>query len=269
MRKFLKFQSAFLFFCFSIFTPTNIVANEQSSTCLDGFCIGQSIKDVRFDNIDWILPTKGLNEEKCVELGCKPDVAFRGYAVEDQIKLAEVLKWTYGSVFPYNILSNNNLKIIRRYQYECNPSARGIWGERRFFGAYKSAPSKYFTVVGLRLIGDDLKVYRIAREFPFHNQSELISLAQNLRPKYGPNILFYDYLSSNAYSDVIDQHKQGWFARSSMFTPGDLSNNTAELVLIDPLTRTLLEPSSMPASGEIKPLPSTLSNRCNRSMPIQ
>jgi hypothetical protein len=249
--------------------PMRCMASDQSALCLDGFCIGQSITDIRFDNVDWIFAAKGLNEEKCVGVGCKPDVAFRGYPLEDQLKLADAVRWIYGSIFPYNIVTKSNLEIFRRYSYECNPSARGIWGERRFLGAYRSAPSKYLTIVGLRLIGGELKVYRIAREFPFHNQDELLSLAKNLRPKYGQNILFYEYLSSNAYSDVIEQHKDGWFARSTMFTPGDLSNNAAELVLIDPRTRAILEPSSMPESGEIKPLSPIMSERCNHSMPIQ
>jgi hypothetical protein len=95
-----------------------------------------------------------------------------------------------------------------------------------------------------------------------------VTLARELRPGY-PNILFYNYLSSNAYSDVIQQGKDGWFARSTMFNPSDLSDNAAELVIIDPNTRTLLQPTSMPESGEIKPLPMVLPPQCSRTLPLQ
>jgi hypothetical protein len=61
--------------------------------------------------------------------------------------------------------------------------------------------------------------------------------------------LLYDYLSSNAYSDVIPRRKDGWFGRSTMFNPSDLTDLAAELVLIDPNTRALLQPTSMPDSG--------------------
>lgn len=251
------------------FFPTESSAKEKSPSCLDGFCIGQSIKDARFDKVEWIIPKEGLTKEKCNGVGCQPDVAFRGYPAEYQVRLAEVVSWKYGSIFPYTLVTSYSLEVLRQYKYECNPSARGIWGERRFLGAYRSVPSNYLTVVGLRLIGDDLKVYRIGRQYPFRNQSELVSLAQNLAPEYGQSVLFYDYLSSNAYSDVIEQRKDGWFARSTMFSPNDLSDNAAELVLIDPHTRALLKPSSMPESGEIEPLAPSLSEHCNRTMPIQ
>ena len=251
------------------FLPTGSSAKDKSLACLDGFCIGQSIKDKRFEEVEWIIPKEGLTKEKCNSVSCQPEVAFRGYPVEYQARLAEVVSWKYRSIFPYSLVTSYSLEILRQYKYECNPSARGIWGERRFLGAYRSVPSNYLTVVGLRLIGDDLKVYRIARQYPFRNQSELISLAQNLAPEYGQRVLFYDYLSSNAYSDVIEQSKDGWFARSTMFSPNDLADNAAELVLIDPHTRTLLKPSSMPESGEIEPLAPNLSLHCNRSMPVQ
>src|SRR5207245_8822905 len=118
------------------------------------------------------------------------------------------------------------------------------------------------------LIDGQLKIYRIAREYPYHNQSELVSLARELHAKYGERILLYNYLSSNAYSDVIAQARDGWFGRSTMFNPTDLSNNAAELVLVDPSTRTLLEPSSMPESGEIKPLPVKLPKQCSETLPL-
>jgi len=258
----------FLLCFFVTFSPIESKASEQS-LCLDGFCIGQSIADARFDKADWVIPKKGLTKEKCTGVGCQPDVAFHDYPRDEQAKLAETVSWIYELTPPYNIITKDNLQTLRQYKYECNLSPRGIFGERRFFGAYRSIPSQYLTIVGLRLIDGELKVYRIAREYPFHEQSELTSLAKKLRAEYGEQVLFYDYLSSNAYTDVIQQNKGGWFARSTMFTPNDLSNNAAELVLIDPSTRSLLEPSSMPASGEIKPLPVHPSKHCSRSMPTQ
>jgi hypothetical protein len=109
--------------------------------------------------------------------------------------------------------------------------------------------------VRLRLIQGELKVYRIAREYRFHNKAEMSALARDLRKEYGDRLLLYDGDSSNAYADVIAQHKDGWFGRSTPFNPTDLADNAAELVVIDPETRPLLEPSSMPDSGEIQPLP--------------
>ncbi|MEO9169069.1 MAG: hypothetical protein ABI230_11755 [Aestuariivirga sp.] len=267
-----KYAKAFIVCGLLFLFPFKVVeslASEESTSCLDGFCIGQSIKDVRFDNVDWILPAKGMSKQNCSGVGCKPEVAFYGYSSEDQVKMADAVSWTYGAIDIYNVISKDNIDIFRHYRYECNRSAPGNFGERRFIGAYLSDPSKYLTIVGLRLVGGDLKVYRIARQYPFHNQSELISLAQNLRPQYGEEILFYDYLSSNAYSDVIAQSKGGWFARSTMFTPNDLSKNAAELVLIDPKTRKQLVPSSMPESGEIEPIAQAAAKECFRPMPIE
>jgi hypothetical protein len=249
-------------------TPTISPASDQASLCLDGFCIGQSIQDARFDKVRWVVPQRGLTKESCNGIGCKPTVAFRGYAPEYQTRLAEAVSWIYG-ITHYNLVRNDTLEVLRRYKYECNPSARGIWGERRFWGAYLSTPSHYLTVVGLRLIGGELRVYRIARQYPYHHQDELISLARKLHEQYGAEILLYDYLSSNAYYYVIENKKNGWFGRSTMFNPTDLSDNAAELVLIDPSTRLLLEPSSMPESGEIKPLAVELSKNCNISLPLQ
>lgn len=251
----------------AIFSPKCSRA-EQANLCLDGFCIGQSIRDARFDQVAWLVPQKDLIKSACQGVGCQPQVAFRGYASEDQTKLAEAVSWKYG-LENYNVLTNGNLKTLRLYKYECNPSARGIFGERRFLGFYRSTPSQYLTVVGLRLIVDELTVYRVARQYPYRNQNELISLARKLDLQYAARILLYDYLSSNAYGDVIEQHKDGWFARSATFNPTDLSDNAAELVLIDPRTRDLLESTSMPESGEIKPLPAKLSQQCSRSLPIQ
>ena len=241
---------------------------QPSPLCLDGFCIGQTITNARFDSVAWITPKKDLVKETCSGVGCQPENAFRGYASEEQVKLAGTLSWKYGSN-AYNIVTKDNLGILRQYKYECNPSARGIWGERRFLGVYRSIPRQYLTVVGLRLINGELTVYRIARQYPYHDQNEIRTLAKELSAQYGKRLLLYDYLSSNAYSQVIEGRLDGWFARSTLFNPTDLSDNAAELVLIDPTTRTLLQPSSMPDSGEIKPLPVTLSRSCSRSLPLQ
>jgi hypothetical protein len=235
--------------------------------CLDGFCIGQSINDTRFNSVGWIIP-HDLTREPCNGVGCMPQIAFRGYEAEYQKPLAEAVSWIYG-FREYNIIRNDTLEVLRHYKYECNLSARGLLGERRFFGAYRSIPSRYLTVIGLRLIDGELKVYRIARQYPYHTQAELISLAKTLHDQYGETLLLYGYLSSNAYSDVIDQNKNGWFGRSSMFNPNDLSDNTAELVLVDPRTRSLLEPSSLPESGEIKPLAVKPPAQCSQSLSIQ
>jgi hypothetical protein len=239
--------------------------------CLDGFCIGQSINDARFTEVNWVIPKDGYRKEQCVGIGCKPEIAFRGYRDEDQKKLAEVLSWHYG-LMQYNIITRANLGVLRGYKYECNPSPRGtdgIDGERRFLGAYRSTPSQFLTVVGLRLVGGELRVYRIARQYPFHNQAELISLGRKLHDQYGNDIVFYDGVTSNAYSDVVEQKKEGWFGRSTMFNPRDLADNAAEFVLIDPRTRELLEPSSMPDSGEIKQLANRMPKGCSTSIPLQ
>jgi hypothetical protein len=241
---------------------------QETPLCLDGFCIGQSIDDAHFDKASWVVPKKDLLKEECTGVGCRPENAFRGYAPGDRVKLADAVSWSYG-LNAYNVITKDNLAILRRYKYECNTSARKLGGQRRFIGAYRSIPSQYLTVVGLRLINGELIVYRIARQYPYHNQNELVSLAKELGGQYGKRILLYDYLSSNAYSEVIEQHKDGWFGRSTMFNPSDLSDNVAELVLIDPNTRPLLQPTSMPDSGEISPLPVKLPPACNRSLPIQ
>ena len=218
--------------------------------------------------MDWIVPHDSFTKEPCNGVGCTPQIAFRGYADGHQKALAEAVSWVYG-LGHYNIVKKDNLEVLRHYKYECNPSARGMFGERRFFGAYRSIPSHYLTMIGLRLIDGELRVYRIARQYPYHTQAELVSLAKTLRDQYGETLLLYDYLSSNAYSDVITQNKNGWYGRSTMFNPTDLSDNAAELVLIDPRTRSLLEPTSMPESGEIKPLAVKPTTQCSQSLPIQ
>lgn len=252
-----------------VFTsPAWTEGTAQAALCLDGFCIGQSVQDKRFSEVEWMVP-KDARLESCAGIGCQSDVAFRGYSADDQKRLQDAVSIIYG-LGRYSILTKKNLEALRRYKYECNLSQRGfIGGDRRFFGAYLSAPSRYLSVVGLRLIDGELRVYRIARQYPFHTQDELIALARKLQEQYGQNLLLYDGISSNAYSDVIEQKKNAWFGRSSMFNASDLSDNTAELVLIDPKTRSLLEPSSMPESGEIKALGIRVPPQCSRPVPLQ
>lgn len=251
---------------FWFFSATHSHA-EAGNLCLDGFCIGQSIRDPHFDSVNWIRP-RDTREQPCSGIGCEPGTAFQGYSPQMQQRLATALVPVYGTP-PYNLVLSQTLDALREYAYECNPSPRGIFGERRFLGAFRSEPSHYLTVVGLRSIGGELRVYRIAREFPFKNQYELNSLAHQLNQIYGQEIIYYQYLSSNAYSDVIRQNKDGWFGRSTLFNPSDMADNKAELVLIDPRTRPLLEPSSMPASGEIKPIAVRLPSQCSRSLPLR
>lgn len=251
----------------ALFLPLPSCAQE-TKLCLDGFCIGQSIRDSRFDNTDWKTPTKDLTAQPCSRIGCQAASAFRGYSTEDQKALAEAVSWKF-SMMAYTLISNKNLSTLRKYTYECDPSARGIWGERRFMGFYRSTPSQYVTLVGLRLIEGELRVYRIARQFPYHNQNELAELARGLHSEYRDSLVFFDGISSNAPFEVVGKRKLGWFARSSMFNPNDLADNLAELVLIDPATRPLLEPTSMPDSGEIKALPVQMPSQCNRTMPLQ
>jgi len=243
-------------------------AAQETSLCLDGFCIGQSIQDARFDKAAWLAPTKDYLREQCRGVSCQPENAFRGYPPGDQVKLAQAVGWSFG-LNGYNVITNENLKVLRLYKYECNASARALGGQRRFVGLYRSSPSQYLTIVGLRLINGELTVYRIARQYPYHNPNELASLAKQLENQYAQRLVIYGGISSNAYSDVIQQRKDGWFGRSTTFKPNDLSDNAAELVLIDPQTRPLLQPTSIPDSGEIEPLPVKLSPACNRTLPIQ
>ena len=236
---------------------------SQRGECLDGLCIGQSIRDKRFDEVNWIVPNKELAKQTCRRIACEPEVALRGYSSETQKQLAEALSWIYGSIYPYNVVTKASLGVLRRYRYECTNS------ERHFMAGYFSSPSGYLTVVGLRLMGGELRIYRIARQYLYRNQNELVTLAKDLHHQYGDGLVFYDGISSNAYSDVIAQRKLGWFGRSSMFNPLDPSDNAAELVLIDPATRPLLQPTSMPDSGEIPRLSPSMPQQCSRSLPIQ
>ena len=64
---------------------------NTSSLCLDGFCIGESINDSRFDAVDWLTPEKFYGKDACKGVGCSPQVAFRGYPASDQQALAEAV----------------------------------------------------------------------------------------------------------------------------------------------------------------------------------
>jgi hypothetical protein len=208
----------------------------------------------------------------CANVTCRPTVAFRGYLLQTQQELASALSWQFSdaSAHSYTIITDGNLAALRQYHYECVASPGGFgFGERRFIGFYWSQPSHYLTVVGLRLIDGELRVYRIARQFSYHNMEELGSVARQLYPIYGSRILFYRYLSSNAPFSVKQYMLDGWFGRSTMFNPVNSSALDAELVLIDPATRRLLQPTSMPDSGEISFVPNPIPDACARHMAIQ
>ncbi|MGA8441344.1 MAG: hypothetical protein WB762_03355 [Candidatus Sulfotelmatobacter sp.] len=240
-----------------------LTAQTPTSLCLDGLCIGESINDPRFSEINWIVPNKEFAKESCIRIACRPEVAFRGYPSGTQKQLADSLSWVYGSIYFYNVVTKANVEVLRHYQYECSNR------ERHFMGAYYSNPSHYLTIVGLRLIGGELRIYRIVRQYPYHNQDELMSLARKLHGEYGDRILFYDGIASNAYSAVAPQRKDGWFAHSTLFNPRDPSDNAAELALIDPRTRPFLQPMEMPESGDISRLSVTMPEQCSRSLPLQ
>jgi hypothetical protein len=199
--------------------PLSAQTDTPSGLCLDGFCIGQNIHASRFNEVDWLVPNDATSAA-CAGITCKPEIAFRGYSSQDQKRLAEAVSTNYG-LFQYNLITKKNLGALRRYKYECNPSPRGINGQRRFVGFYLSTPSKYVTLVGLRLMNGELRVYRIAREYLYHNANELMSLGKKLHDQYGDQILFYDGISSNAYSDVNRLRRNGWFAHSTMYNPTD------------------------------------------------
>src|SRR5208337_434278 len=96
-------------------------SDHNAALCLDGFCIGQSITDPRFDVVNWIIP-HDVTKEACVRIACRPTVAFRGYPESNQQALAEAVSWIYGWIDHYNILSKSNLEALRLYKYECNAS---------------------------------------------------------------------------------------------------------------------------------------------------
>lgn len=263
--------AVFVILAFASSPSTAQDVQRAQELCLDSICIGQSIKDAHFDEVNWIVPQKDITKLRCKGIGCAPENAFRGYPLATQKSLADAVSWIYSAgAGNYNILTKEVLSALREYKYECNPSPRGLRsGERRFFGVYRSAPSHFLTIVGFRLIDGELRVYRIAREYPFRTADELRSLAKTIHAQYGESVLIYDGISSNAPPDVIEKRKLGWFGRSSLFNVRDLADNRAELVLIDPNTRDLLEPTSVPDSGDIKELPVRMPPQCSRSIPIR
>lgn len=58
-------------------------------------------------------------------------------------------------------------------------------------------------------MGSELRIYRIVRQYPFRNQNELYSPARKLHDQYGDDIMFYDGISSKAYSSVIEKNESG------------------------------------------------------------
>src|ERR1700722_5959202 len=91
-------RAAGYIFSFCVIAMLSPIASwaQETPLCLDGFCIGQSIGDARFDKAAWELPKKNLMKEECTGVGCRPENAFRGYAPDDQAKLAEAVSWSYG-----------------------------------------------------------------------------------------------------------------------------------------------------------------------------
>lgn len=74
--------------------------------------------------------------------------------------------------------------------------------------AHYRSPNHYLTIIGLRFIGGELRVYRIARQYPFPNQHELVALGGKLHAQYGDRIVYYDGIASNACTAVILQRKR-------------------------------------------------------------
>jgi hypothetical protein len=99
---------AIAFLCIAIF-PSRVGWAQQPTLCLDGFCIGQTIQDARLDAVAWLTPTKDMVKEDCTGGGCQPENAFRGYAKEDQVKLADALSWKYGGN-AYNVITRTTLE---------------------------------------------------------------------------------------------------------------------------------------------------------------
>src|SRR5580700_6621074 len=77
--------------------------HKLTPLCLDGLCIGESINDPHFVEVNWIVPNKQFTRESCIHIACKPEVAFRGYPSDTQKQLADALSWVYGSIYFYNV----------------------------------------------------------------------------------------------------------------------------------------------------------------------
>ena len=78
--------------------PLMAQISKPTPLCLDGLCIGESINDPHFTEVNWIVPDKRLTKESCVHVACKPEVAFRGYPSDTQKQLAEAVSWVSFSV---------------------------------------------------------------------------------------------------------------------------------------------------------------------------
>ncbi len=135
------FSLAFIAFGLSVVVAAHVQVaadsgasrSAEATLCLDGFCIGQPITDDRFDKVKWLIPKQNLIKKQCSGVGCQPAIAFRGYEIENQEKLADTLSWVYSIIRDYNVITETNLAILRTYKYECNPSARGIWERDAFW----------------------------------------------------------------------------------------------------------------------------------------
>src|SRR5205807_79783 len=110
-----------IFVCFA--ASVSAQTASQAALCLDGFCIGQSIKDMRFSGVEWIIP-KNAHKETCTSVGCRAQLAFHGYSADDQKRLADAVSVVYG-LGHYSIVTRDNLETLGHYRYECNLSQRG------------------------------------------------------------------------------------------------------------------------------------------------
>lgn len=252
--------------CLLIVIPFRVTYGETSAeNCIDGFCIGQSINSSRFDEVEWLVPKKLILSDPCTRQDCRPEVEFPGYPPEIMIALSKLT--IIGTSMPpqETMITNRSLEALRNLRYDCTHPGK------RVVGIYRSNPSGYVTYIGLRLFPDGLRIFRLAREFPFRNQNEFESLSQGIKSAYGDELLYYDGVTSNANYPAISHRKNGWFGvnyRSGLY---DLADNVAELVLIDPETRQLLITSSDITAGEIN-LPLSLvyfPRQCVRALPIQ
>src|SRR5580704_10666856 len=98
--------------------PLMAQISKPTPLCLDGLCIGESINDPHFTEVNWIVPNKQLTKESCVRIACKPEVAFRGYPSETRKQLADALSWVYGSIYFYSVVTKGDIEVLRQYRYE-------------------------------------------------------------------------------------------------------------------------------------------------------
>ena len=64
------------FALFVLLVAPLMAQSKPTPLCLDGLCIGESINDPHFAEVNWIVPDKQLTKEACVRIACKPEVAF-------------------------------------------------------------------------------------------------------------------------------------------------------------------------------------------------